>query len=169
MRVSRQRLLLLTGPCLVAGFILDGPQIRRPSTSLPLSKGFGGGGFGASSGKKAGKKKGGKSSRLANTLADKPKKSGSANKPFVKSEQDQLLEQLASQAANTCIGRANNSRFFPILSFHYPHFCRRKTPRNAPCLHPLHHPSGEFWENRFFIHQTGYHLLERNFLAPKLL
>ena len=36
-----------------------------------------------------------------------PKRSkSSANKPFVKSEQDDLLESLAAASSNTCIGQA---------------------------------------------------------------
>ena len=62
-------------------------------------------GFGASSPKKSPKKKKGKSS-LADTLEDKPSlKKTSTNKPFVKSEQDELLQNLAAQASSTCIGR----------------------------------------------------------------
>jgi hypothetical protein len=64
------------------------------------SKGFG---AGSSSGSK---KKPKKANRLANSLEDKPKKTEPANKPFVKSEQDDLLEILAKKASSTCIGQA---------------------------------------------------------------
>lgn len=76
----------------------------RESDTLLQSKGFGGGGKSAST--QGSRKKKAKGTRLVDTLADKPKSTASANKPFVRSEQDDLLEQLANQAASTCIGRA---------------------------------------------------------------
>ena len=66
-------------------------------------------GFGASAGSsdgKASQKKGKKSSRLKDTLEDKSRKATSTNKPYVRSEQDDLLELLASAASKSCIGRA---------------------------------------------------------------
>lgn len=83
---------------------------ERPTPTSLYSKGFGGGG----STKGTKKKKEKQSNRLLDTLEDKPKKEGSANKPFVKSEQNDLLEQLASQAASTCIGRAVTESPVPI-------------------------------------------------------
>lgn len=80
------------------------PVEFRGSDTLLESKGFGGGG--KSSSTKDSNKKKKKGNRLADTLDDKPKKASSVNKPFVRSEQDALLEQLANQAASTCIGRA---------------------------------------------------------------
>jgi hypothetical protein len=75
----------------------------RESKVTPLnSKGFGAGGSTNPSKGKIGKK----ANRLADTLADKPRKDGSVNMPFVKSEQNDLIEKLARQAASTCIGRA---------------------------------------------------------------
>ena len=66
-----------------------------------------GGGFGSSGGSKRKTAKKRKKSRLVNTLSDKDKSSSkSKNKPFVKSEQDDLLASLASTASQTCIGRA---------------------------------------------------------------
>ena len=105
------------------------PQRPRSSThqrsvnnehvvKLHAKKGFGGGGgFGAggskssTSSKKAKKKK----NTLADTLEDRPnpRKAASANMPFVKSEQEDLLEQLAAKAQNTCIGRAVASSPLP--------------------------------------------------------
>jgi hypothetical protein len=78
------------------------PTAFRVSDTSLESKGFGGGGKSMEDSKKK-KKKG---NRLADTLDDKPKETASANKPFVRSEQNDLLEQLASKAASTCIGRA---------------------------------------------------------------
>lgn len=70
------------------------------------AKGFGrgGGGFGGRSSKKVGSKN--KRSGLGDTLEDKPKRQASSNKPFVKSEQDDLLESLAAASSKTCIGQA---------------------------------------------------------------
>ncbi len=90
----------------VRGFILPPPiglsiGFRAGETGLN-NKGFGG----ESSTTKGKDKKGKKKNRLLDSLEDKPKKDASANRPFVRSEQDEMLAQLASQAANTCIGRA---------------------------------------------------------------
>ena len=81
---------------------------RVDSTSLDAQNGFGssGGGFASKQQKKKNKKKSKKSNRLINTLDDKPRPEASKNKPFVKSEQDDLLETLSAKAADTCIGRA---------------------------------------------------------------
>jgi len=83
---------------------LHSNQLRDSGTLLSAK------GFGASSGSsdgKASKKKDKRSSRLIDTLGDKPKKTKkSSNKPFVGSEQDNLIESLASAASKTCIGRA---------------------------------------------------------------
>lgn len=79
-----------------------------PTTAARLSTSINAG-FGKSvsggSGKKADKKKA-KASRLSNTLQDKPKENASSNKPFVKSEQEELIASLAAKASSTCIGRA---------------------------------------------------------------
>ena len=97
-------LLLCFNKSVVEGF---SPIAIRPlkmgSVSALGSRGFGGGSGGAKQGKK---KKAKKANRLADTLADKPKKTASANMPFVRSEQDDLIEQLAAQASSTCIGQA---------------------------------------------------------------
>jgi Aspartyl/Asparaginyl beta-hydroxylase len=76
------------------------PLFREPTGTALHGQGFGGSTKGSKG--KAGKK----SNKLADILADKPRKEGSVNKPFVKSEQNDLLEQLARKAANTCIGKA---------------------------------------------------------------
>jgi aspartyl/asparaginyl beta-hydroxylase (cupin superfamily) len=82
------------------------------TTALAAKRGFesggggsGGGGFGSKPAKAAKtKRKGG----LKDTLDDKPsvKKKASSNKPFVKSEQDDLIEYLAAASSKTCIGEA---------------------------------------------------------------
>lgn len=104
-------------------FALDGIEgfiypTLRPATYVAstigtsvYAKGFGSGG-GSSSTKNSGKK-GKKGNRLVDSLEDKPRKEGSANRPFVRSEQDALLEQLANRAASTCIGRAVASAPIP--------------------------------------------------------
>jgi len=93
---------------------IDGARSFIPShiqrlPSFPASggtqlnaKGFGAGGTTKQSKGKIGKK----TNRLADSLADKPRKEGSVNRPFVKSEQNDLLDQLARKSATTCIGRA---------------------------------------------------------------
>ena len=65
-------------------------------------------GFGASKSEssKSSPKKKNKPQRLTDALADKPKKEGSVNRPYVKTEQDQLVESLSADAANTAIGQA---------------------------------------------------------------
>jgi aspartyl/asparaginyl beta-hydroxylase (cupin superfamily) len=70
-----------------------------------------GGGFGASSSKKKASPSRGKSGRadLLSTLNDedsKKKESKSFSRTFVKSDQEQLLNDLAAKSANTIIGRA---------------------------------------------------------------
>jgi hypothetical protein len=83
-------------------------------TELNAKKGFGASkGFGAGGSSSGSSKKKNQSQSLADTLADKPKKEASVNQPFVKSEQDQLLESLAAKTANTCIGRAVASSSVP--------------------------------------------------------
>lgn len=84
-----------------AFFGFDG--LSQASTSIK-AKGFGGGGMDPWT--KNSRKKGKKRNRLVDTLQEKSKKEVSANRPFVKAEQDELLEQLANQAASTCVGRA---------------------------------------------------------------
>jgi hypothetical protein len=90
--------------------------LRVPS--LDAAKGFGassGGGFSPQSSPSSEKKKtkeSKKSNRLINILADQPKErpvdatSSLTAKPYVKSEQDALLEKLAAKASYTCIGQA---------------------------------------------------------------
>lgn len=88
--------------------ILNEPSKTR--LLLEAKKGGGGGfggGFGAAAKQKKGKKK--KVKRrpsLADALADAPRKSRSENQPFVKSEQEELLESLSRAAASTAIGQA---------------------------------------------------------------
>ena len=79
----------------------------RKSLALAANKGFGsyGGGFGSKPAKNSGKnKKGG----LQDALNDTPskKKQVSANRPYVQSEQDNLIDSLAAAASKTCIGQA---------------------------------------------------------------
>jgi hypothetical protein len=71
------------------------------SISVLYAKGFGGEGS-----SKGSKRKTKKSTRLVDSLEDRPKTTGSENKPFVKSEQDDLLEALAEKSASTCVGKA---------------------------------------------------------------
>jgi hypothetical protein len=83
---------------------------------LYAKKAVGGGGFGASKSSASPKKAKKKKNSLADTLEDKPnprKVAASANMPFVKSEQEDLLEQLAAKAQNTCIGRVVASSPLP--------------------------------------------------------
>ena len=84
----------------------DYPGKRIPV--LSANKGFGdaGGGFGSKPAKKSTGKK--NKRRLQDTLDDKPsaKKKASANKPFIKSEQDDLIESLAAASSKTRIGQA---------------------------------------------------------------
>lgn len=72
-------------------------------SSTALNAGFGKTTSG--SGKKANKKKA-QATRLSNVLQDKPKEDVSINKPFVKSEQADLIASLAAKASSTSIGRA---------------------------------------------------------------
>ena len=85
----------------------DGVRLPRTITSLHAKKGFGssGDGFGAKPMNKTGKKNK-KGKGLHDVLNDVPKKEASANKPFVKSEQDDLLDSLAAASSKSCIGRA---------------------------------------------------------------
>jgi aspartyl/asparaginyl beta-hydroxylase (cupin superfamily) len=86
------------------GFVRQ--PVPRSLAHLAAKKGFGSsGGFGASP-KRSGKKN--KKGGLRDTLNEAPskKKQVSANKPFVKSEQDALLESLAAASSKTCIGQA---------------------------------------------------------------
>lgn len=83
------------------GFTQFLPWARETRTSALY-----GGGFGGSSASKGSKKNKKKINRLVDSLEEKPKESGSANMPFVKSEQDTMLEQLAAKSASTCIGKA---------------------------------------------------------------
>jgi aspartyl/asparaginyl beta-hydroxylase (cupin superfamily) len=110
-------LAVLLGWCApeIRGFqsILDARSCRL--SSLDATKGFGSGGGDSSS--VSGKKKKSKTNRLLDSLQDKPKPTAtntkSVAKPYVKKEQDQLLEQLAQRAAQTPIGRAVQE-FAPI-------------------------------------------------------
>ena len=86
------------------GFTAFHRTLVSSSSTVLFNKGFGGGGGAAVSKKKNKKTK--KANRLINTLEDKPKAAKSSNKPFVRSEQDDLLEQLAAKTASTCIGQA---------------------------------------------------------------
>lgn len=73
-------------------------RLNRPLQKILLASKGGGGGFGASKRK------------LATNKKDKKKRGkqapASTNKPFVKSEQEDLLRELAQKSSNTCIGRA---------------------------------------------------------------
>lgn len=78
-----------------------------------FGKGFGGSGGGFGGGASASPKKNkknkkakNKGNRLIDTLEDKPKAKKSSNMPFVKSEQDDLIEALAAKVSSTCIGQA---------------------------------------------------------------
>lgn len=83
------------------------PKIRRHGLSTLYAGGFGGG---TESNQKNKKTKGKRS--LADTLEDKPKPAKSKStttvtpRPFVRSEQEDLIEALAAKSAKTCIGRA---------------------------------------------------------------
>jgi hypothetical protein len=82
------------------------------SISVLYAKGFGGEGS-----SKGSKRKTKKSTRLVDSLEDRPKTTGSENKPFVKSEQDDLLEALAEKSASTCDSLTcptNNSNEWPV-------------------------------------------------------
>jgi aspartyl/asparaginyl beta-hydroxylase (cupin superfamily) len=85
-----------------AGFVPFAPS--RSQLRTALHAGFGKSASGGSSNK--GKKKNKQATRFTDTLEDKTKKEGSANKPFVKSEQDDLIASLAQKASSTCIGQA---------------------------------------------------------------
>jgi aspartyl/asparaginyl beta-hydroxylase (cupin superfamily) len=64
-------------------------------------------GFGPPPSTKGGKRKEKNRTTLIDTLDDKPKvNSGPSPKPFVKSEQEDLIAKLAAHASNTCIGQA---------------------------------------------------------------
>lgn len=81
-------------------------DLSSPLTVFQAAKGVGGGGgagFGANSNRKSSKVP---KNKTAKTGA---KKQPSTNKPFVRSEQEEALEQLSRQAAQTCIGRAVTS------------------------------------------------------------
>lgn len=99
--MANLKLLTLLVPlvCNTEGFTPSFPSEQSAQKSGLYAKGFG-------SSAAKGKKKKKKQNRLVGTLEDKPKKVGSSNKPFVKSEQDALLETLASKASSTCIGQA---------------------------------------------------------------
>lgn len=71
------------------------------------------GGFGSGGAAKKKSKKKKKATRLVNSLEDKPKNDGSTNKPFVKSEQDDLIASLAQKASSTCIGQVVASAPIP--------------------------------------------------------
>ena len=87
---------------------------RRIHSSALFGKGFGGGGSSSAVGKNNNKKKKRtRTRRLVDALEDRPKASASRNMPYVKSEQDGLLEALMGEAAETCIGRAVSSARVP--------------------------------------------------------
>eukprot|EP00980_Cylindrotheca_fusiformis_P007794 scaffold1669_cov129-Cylindrotheca_fusiformis.AAC.5 len=75
----------------------------RSQVRTALGAGFGNSPNGSS---KKRKKKSKQKTRLSDTLEDKPKKKSSANVPFVRSEQDDLIEALAQKTSSTCIGQA---------------------------------------------------------------
>ena len=123
-------LFALLSCSLCDGFLPVQPLLQsmnRPSVVLLQAKkggGGGGGGFGGAAGgggggggfgstkttNKAKKAKGKSKSRpsLADTLEDKPraKAKPSTNRPYVKSEQDEVLESLTRSAANSALGKA---------------------------------------------------------------
>lgn len=89
------------------------PSSSRYSIICLASKGFGAPAADGGASKKA-KKIGrstikNRSNRLIDSLEDRPKpgvESASPNRPFVRSEQDDLLDTLAAKSSSTCIGRA---------------------------------------------------------------
>jgi aspartyl/asparaginyl beta-hydroxylase (cupin superfamily) len=88
-------------------------QTNRLIISLDASKGFGigsNGGTSSSSSSEGGKKQNKTKNRLKDILDDTPKPANDVAivtaKPFVKAEQDQLIEQMALKAGGTAIGRA---------------------------------------------------------------
>ena len=89
---------------------LSPPARLNKSLFLKAAKGFGdGAGFGASNNSKNKNPSNSNSKRSKKNnskAAPKQAKATSTNRPFVKSEQEDLIQQLAQQAANTCIGRA---------------------------------------------------------------
>jgi aspartyl/asparaginyl beta-hydroxylase (cupin superfamily) len=76
-----------------AFFQLSLPNLAKPSTLSSAAKGFG-----ASSTAGSGKKK------IPKKKAKKEKQPSNA-RPFVRSEQDKLIEQLAAKSSKTCIGQ----------------------------------------------------------------
>jgi len=78
------------------------PFQHRPFSNLAAAQGFGAGG--AAKNKRASKK----GKRLSDALEDKPTKSrsSSGNKPFVRSESDDLIAALQAQSASSCLGQA---------------------------------------------------------------
>ena len=87
------------------------PTIRYGLSSLSAGGGFGSGASQSRSVNKKNKSKGKRS--LVDTLEDRPSttkskraEGGNAPRPFVRSEQDELIEQLAAESSKTCIGRA---------------------------------------------------------------
>ena len=97
----------------VDGFMaLNGPHpttIRDCRSSLNAGGGFGSGGAAQSKKGKTKKNKKSKGKRsLSDTLEDRPApvKAKNTPRPFVRSEQDDLIDQLAAESSKTCIGRA---------------------------------------------------------------
>ncbi|KAG7374382.1 aspartyl/asparaginyl beta-hydroxylase-domain containing protein [Nitzschia inconspicua] len=92
----------------IAGLLSDVPQknnvlMRLHSVKLHGSKGFG---VASADGNKKGKgKKKSSKSKLVDSLEDRPAKPKSINRPYVKSEQDALIESLSAKSSQTCIGQ----------------------------------------------------------------
>lgn len=85
-------------------FFLRPYSCQRSSPKF-LAKGFGSSGGVGNKRKKSTKK--GRQQRLVNSLADKDsKKKKSSNQPYVKANQDELLESMAAAASKTVLGRA---------------------------------------------------------------
>ena len=88
-------------------------QMHHKKYPLFAAKGFGGGGggFGGSSSTKKKKKRNAKKkgNRLADSIADRPRRQvAPKTQTYIKSEQNALIEELAAKSSRTCIGRAVN-------------------------------------------------------------
>jgi aspartyl/asparaginyl beta-hydroxylase (cupin superfamily) len=96
--------LFTTLPILLSSLIQDATcfliQSKKNAIGLNLSSK----GFGSNTGKKKEIKP--KKSNLLDALNDKPKSTKSAAKPYIKSEQDDLIASLAMSSSKTVIGRA---------------------------------------------------------------
>lgn len=109
-------------------------------------------GFGSSASDKSSQKGKKNKKRLVNNEENKTSKPSA--KPFVKSEQEQMIAQLAAQAANTCIGKvvaralASDTEIDPfwelipsLIASRFPHVTDSELERVAGFVHHTLHPS----------------------------